>query len=222
MAINLKRQTPLAAKTVKLRRENVVEQVLGEFADRVTSGRYSLDSAFAVGDWVWATDCRRMARAVVENRIEGGIKLCPPFRETFDAMWSVDAWEPFVLPSADILTERHVSLDTCPYCFDRRVPSGFPVSLVRWTKYGEIRDARLRRLSYDVEDATIRDDSCCQCRGVAFTGPNAIRLLGTLFDYAILYPLRLLGEIEVSATRCGNGVCFRGSGIEGIVLGMAE
>ena len=77
-------------------------------------------------------------------------------------------------------------------------------------------------LRWKVDDATIRDESCSQCRGGSFTGPNAVRLFGTLFDYRMLYPLRLLGEIQVAKTRCGKGVCFRGCGVEGIVLGMAE
>ena len=222
MAATLKRKTPVSAKTVKLRPENLVEQVLGGFVDRVVSARYSINMAFAVGEWVWATDGRRMARAVVNDRIEGEALPCPPFCESFDALWSEDEWESFVLPEASTLTEKHWNLDTCPYCFNRRVPSGVPVDQVQWTKYGEIRDKRLRRLDYDVDDATIRDESCRQCRGVSFTGPNSVRLFVTLFDYRLLYPLRLLGEIQVAATRCGKGVCFRGCGVEGIVLGMAE
>ena len=222
MSTEVKRKTPVSAKIVKLRPENLAEQVLGEFVDRVVSALYPLHLAFAVGKWVWATDGRRMARAVVEDRIEGEAMPCPPFLESFAAMWSDSDWASFVLPEASTLTEKHWNLDTCPYCFNRRVPSGVPVDQVQWTKYGEIRDKRLRRLDYDVDDATIRDESCRQCRGVSFTGPNSVRLFGTLFDYRLLYPLRLLGEIQVAETRCGNGVCFRGCGVEGIVLGMAE
>jgi len=222
MSTEVKRKTPVSAKIVKLRPENLAEQVLGEFVDQVVSARYSINMAFAVGEWAWATDGRRMARAVVEDRIEGEAMPCPPFLESFAAMWSDSDWASFVLPEADTLTEKHCNLDTCPYCFDRRVPSGVPVDQVQWTKYGEIRDKRLRRLDYDVDDVTIRDESCSQCRGGSFTGPNAVRLFGTLFDYRMLYPLRLLGEIQVAKTRCGKGVCFRGCGVEGIVLGMAE
>ena len=67
MSTEVKRKTPVSAKIVKLRPENLAEQVLGEFVDHVVSKRYSLDMAFAVGGWAWATDGRRMARAAVEG-----------------------------------------------------------------------------------------------------------------------------------------------------------
>ena len=222
MATEVKRKTPVSANTVKLRPGNLVEQVLGEFVDRVVSALYPLHLAFAVGKWVWATDGRRMARAVVEDRIEGEKMRCPPFCESFDAMWSEDYWESFVLPEADTLTEKHCNLDTCPYCFDRRVPSGVPVDQVERTKYGEIRDKRLRWLAYDVDDATIRDESCQHCNGGVFSGPNCVRVCGVLLDYQLVYPLRLLGVVDVAKTRGGDGICFRGMGVEGIILGMAE
>lgn len=52
MATEMKRKTPVSEKTVKLRPENLVEQVLGEFVDQVVSARYSINMAFAVGEWV--------------------------------------------------------------------------------------------------------------------------------------------------------------------------
>lgn len=221
MAIGIKRKTPRVAPTVKLRTENLVERVLGEFVYPGEHRRYTIDHAFALGDYVYATDGRRMARAIIVDRVEGEEMNCPPFLDTFSEFWSDANWEPFTLPAACELTEKHWNLDTCPFCLNRRVASGIPVDKVNFTRYGKIRTPRLRRLDYDVDDATIRDESCEHCKGMAFSGPNSVKLFGRLFDYQLLYPLRLLGVVEVAPTIDATGACFRGLGVEGIVLGMA-
>lgn len=202
-------------------RERVLSSFCGEFHALLAGHRYRIDFPFRVGELSYATDGATLVRTELESCVEEGDVRVPDMELTWSCYWSVSCeWKPFELPAIDNLTE-HVDGVSCPLCGDRRVSLGekYP----EFGPNGEPVDHKLSVYGYDVDDNSIRDKSCQLCEGLAYRGPNAVRVRGVPMSYSRLKTIASIGNVEIASTavsRTHHWILFRGNGFEGIALGL--
>ncbi len=208
--------------TIQLRASVPDERLLLPFCDSYCS-RYSFDAPFGYGSLTYATDARAMIRCELANRQEVGEKRLPKDIDNVWGRWFKPAsqWRP--LTPADIQPTVESDCAECFTCGDRRVSIGdeYP----EFTSDGVLKYSWLRRLQYDCDDNTIRDESCPACRGLSTGHKNIAVLFGEehrahSLKRILALPNVLVCKSEFDPKEHAPALLFRADGFEGIALGL--
>lgn len=212
----------IMAPTIQLRASVPDERLLLPFCDP-DSTRYNFEAPFGHGSLTYATDSRAMIRCELVNRQEIGERRLP---KNIDETWgkwfrTKSQWRPLTLE--DIQPTESNDYAACFECGDRRISLG-----EEWPElceYGIPRDKRINELGWDVDDNTIRDDSCPRCRGRAVGHLNVAVLFGQEHQShnlkrIIALPNVMVCPSELSLDKHAPGLLFRADGFEGIALGL--
>lgn len=212
----------MMAPTIQLRPSVPDERLLLPFCDP-DSCRYSFEAPFGHGSLTYATDARAMIRCELANRQEVGERRLPRDIDNVWGRWFQPAsqWRP--LTPDDIQPTVEDDCAKCFTCGDRRVRLGgnYPDIDDR----GLIVDARLRMLDYDIDDNSVRDDSCPACRGLSRGHKNIAVLFGEEHQAHELKRILALPNVmvctsEFSPEGHAPALLFRADGFEGIALGL--
>ena len=201
--------------TINLRPNVPDERLLMAFCGGPRYPHYDIAKPFGVGSLTYATDGYAMVRCELANRQEDEPRRLPPAL----GVWKKH-WKPFSLwttADEDFLRPQFYDPDaTCPECGDRRVSCGdtFPdlSAPQAWEK--------LQSLEYDMDEDTIRDESCPVCRGRTANQPNVVELWGERYDAFGLKRLLALPNLKVANSIMRGCLLFQADGFEGITLGM--
>lgn len=232
--MNVSRRTALKAfaalamaPIIDLRREVDRERILRGFCAEEENVRWSLNAPFGVGSLTYATDAKYMARAEIANRVENGERCLPKVTDCWNKLWVPSGeFKTFHLPTADDLEnvgENHFydPYHLCPYCGNSRVSLGSEYP--EWGSDGEPKSLRIRRLDYDVDTNTIRDESCPHCKGLQYKGHACLRVDGMLHEYWRLRPIAAIPDVKVCRSASDkNCLLFKGDGFEGMAMGLFE
>jgi hypothetical protein len=212
----------IMAPTIQLRASVPDERLLLPFCNAETT-RWSLEAPFGWGSLTYATDTRAMIRAEIANRQEVGERRLPP---KIDQIWEnwfrpAQQWRP--LTPDDIQPTIAEQIGMCFECGDRRVSIGSEYP--EFNHEGVLKDARLRRLQYDIDDNTIRDESCPTCKGLDYGHKNITLICGQEHQSHHLKRILALPNVMVCASewnpeKHAPGLLFRADGFEGIALGL--
>lgn len=214
----------LMCPTIQLRQSIPDERLLIPFC-APESFRYDFEKPFGVGSLTYATDARAMVRCELSSRVEDGERRLPKnVIGVWDYHWNPSKkWQPLT-PDDVIPTETDRVTGMCPYCGDRRVSLGehFPADQ-------EHADELLRKLDWDVDDNTIRDESCEHCHGRDYEGPSCVRIVGVEHQAWTMRRILSLPNVHVcpgsyNRHRWGDSepLLFKADGFEGISLGMTS
>ncbi len=210
------------APLVNLRPEIDRERILKGFCDDIESLRYGdlLKRPFGVGSLTYATDARHIVRTELVNRVEDGERKIPDVEWVWEHYCEMSGkFRPFELPPVERLT-LHRDYCSCPLCGDRRVSLG--PNYPEWGPNGEPADYELTRLSYDVDDNSIRDKSCPLCHGLTYHGPNVLEVCGVVMQYTRLKPIANIPNVMIAPSMREGALLFSGDGFEGIALGLRK
>lgn len=212
----------IMAPTIHLRASVPDERLLLPFCDP-ESVRYSFEAPFGYGSLTYATDYRAMIRCELANRQEVGERRLPNIAKVWDDWFHpVGQWRPLTLEDIEpTLPDNGVGV--CWECGDRRVPYGeeYP----ELTEWGGFTDPRCSRLGYDIDDNTIRDESCPRCKGLDYGHKTLTVLFGQDHQSHNLRRIVALPNVMVCESanhwdRHAPGLLFRADGFEGIALGL--
>lgn len=214
----------LMAPVVQLRPSIPDERLLLPFCDPDAT-RYNFEAPFGHGSLTYATDSSAMIRAEIANRQEVGERRFP---KNIDEVWGnwfnpKARWRPLI--QDDIVPILENDYAKCFQCGDRRISLGdcYP----ELDEYGSPLERRMRELGWDVDDNTIRDESCPRCRGLAVGHKNVAVLFGHQHQAHELKRILALPNPMICASgfepeEHAQGLLFRADGFEGIALGLYE
>jgi hypothetical protein len=211
----------MMAPTIQLRPSVPDERLMLAFCDPDCS-RWAIDAPFGWGSLTYATDTRAMIRAEIANRQEVGERKLPPKIDQIWESWFRPARQWRQLDPSDI-EPTHDGIGVCWECGDRRVSLG--ESYPELDEWGSFSDKRLYRLDYDIDDNTIRDESCPRCKGMDSGHKTVAVLFGQEHQShnlkrIIALPNVMVCPSELSLERHAPGLLFRADGFEGIALGL--
>jgi hypothetical protein len=206
------------ATAVRLRPEVPREALLRSFCGDPDYGSWNLDEPIGVGSLTYATDARAIARCEIASRLDVGERRLPPVDRVWGENWRpVGGWVP--IESVYQGPTEFKEFMCCPACGDRRVSLGefYP------DHSDEALAAEHHRLSFDVDDNTIRDVSCWLCHGLVYCGPNVALTPCGVHSAWMLSRIAAIPDVRV----CRSGVnenlmLFSGSGFQGMSLGCGE
>jgi len=208
--------------TIQLRASVPDERLLLPFCDP-DSCRYSFEAPFGYGSLTYATDARAMIRCELANRQEVGEKRLPKDIDNVWGRWFKPAsqWRP--LTPADIQPTVEDDCVKCFTCGDRRVSLGKEYPEIN--SEGLPKDFRIRYLDYDIDDNTIRDESCPVCNGLNKGHNNIAVLFGQEHQAHELKRILALPNVMVCTSEFhpaehAPALLFRADGFEGIALGL--
>ena len=212
----------LMAPTIHLRPSVPDERLLMPFCDPDAT-RYNFEAPFGYGSLTYATDSRAMIRCELANRQEVGERRLPNIAKVWsDWFQPVGQWRPLTLEDIEP-TLADDGVGVCWECGDRRVSygEGYP-ELNEW---GQFADEGCSRLGYDIDDNTIRDESCPRCNGRDFGHKTLTVLFGQDHQSHNLKRILALPNVMVCESanhwdRHAPGLLFRADGFEGIALGL--
>jgi len=214
----------LMAPTIHLRPSVPDERLLLPFCDP-DSMRYNFQTPFGHGSLTYASDSRAMIRCELANRQEIGERKLP---KNIDQVWEAwfrpkAQWRP--LTPDDIVPTAINDYAKCFECGNRRISLGdrYP----ELNEYGSPAEQRMHDLGWDVDDNTIRDESCPTCRGRSFGHKNVAVLFG--HNHQAYELKRILALPNVMVCQSGfepeehaQGLLFRADGFEGVALGLMD
>jgi hypothetical protein len=211
----------MMAPTIQLRASVPDERLLLPFCASEFS-RYSLDAPFGWGSLTYASDSRAMIRAEIGNRQEVGERRLPNVQQVWDCWFRpAPQWRP--LTPSDIEPTAQDEVGRCWLCGDRRVSYGpdFP----EVNEFGQFADERCNRLGYDIDNNTIRDESCPRCKGRDFGHNTLCELFGQEHQSHNLRRIVALPNVMVCASlhhpeQHAPALLFKADGFEGIALGL--
>jgi hypothetical protein len=213
----------IMAPTIQLRASVPDERLMLAFCDPDCS-RWAIDAPFGWGSLTYATDTRAMIRAEIANRQEVGERKLPPKIDQIWESWFRPAQQWRQLTPDDIQPTIADGIGMCFECGDRRVSYGdeYP-DLNEW---GYFTDERCGRLGYDIDDNTIRDESCPTCKGLAYGHKNITVICGQEHQShnlkrILALPNAMVCPSELHMDKHAPGLLFRADGFEGIALGLA-
>lgn len=209
------------APTVNLRREIDREALMRPFCDTWEGFLYQLNAPFQEGSLTYATDSRRIIRAELTSPEIVGERMLPNCAKLWENHWRPAEFVPIERPAiSELLVPRFENYgSTCPVCLGRRISLG--------KEYPDFDDeelnTRIHRLGYDVDDNSIRDESCNHCRGLDYYGPSEMQIGDFRFAYAMVSPMFALPELRVAApVTVETPLLFVADGFEGMVMPLAE
>ena len=212
----------LMAPTVSLRRDVDREALLSAFCDPNYAGRYDLDSPFRHGSQTIATNAKILCRAEISAPVlDGKERRLPPVDATYKLLWHPGEFRPLELPpigsrKLKYMPESPYTQATCPACGNRRISFGPNYPSAKWI------EQRAERFDWDVDNNTIRDVSCPECRGKEYDGPTIVSIDGNPFDYWLLKPIAALPNVRVAKSKHESGVlCFTADGFDGLAMGLS-
>lgn len=210
------------AQTIQLRPSVPDERLLLPFCDP-DSVRYNFEAPFGYGSLTYATDSRAMIRCELANRIEIGERRLPDIAKVWsDWFQPVGQWRPLTLEDIQPKFADEFG-GVCWECGDRRVPYGGEYPEIN--EWGQFVDERCNRLGYDIDDNSIRDESCPRCKGRSYGHETLAVLFGQEHQSHNLRRILALPNVMVCESanhwkRHALGLLFRADGFEGIALGL--
>lgn len=200
------------APTIRLRSEVPDERLLMAFCGD-NFPWYDLQKPIGVGSLTYATDGYGLIRCELPGRVEDGERRLPDLAKVWCNHWSLrQQWRP--LTPEDLTPTVWKPDGLCPHCGDRRVSFG--------THYPDDQTTADALPDWDVDDNTIRDVSCVECRGEKYVGPTAVQICGVEHSAWTLRRVLSLPNPMVcrSTSRNVPSILFRADGFEGISAGF--
>lgn len=206
------------ATVVRLRPEVPREALLRSFCGDPSYCSWALDEPIGVGSLTYATDARAIARCEIASRWDVGERRLPPVDRVWMENWNpVGEWVP--IESVYKGPTEFKEFMGCPACGDKRVCLGefYP------DHSDEALAAEHRRLSFDVDDNTIRDASCHLCHGLDYCGPNVALTPCGAHSAWMLARIAAIPDVRVCRSWSNvNLMLFSGSGFQGMSMGCGE
>lgn len=218
----------LFAPTITLRETDNREKLLAAFCydDNYGHRRFDINDPFRVGSLAYATDAKQICRAelpaIRDNEAERRI---PPVESLWKSLWHPQKWTPFVLPEYSRLTHK-ASYPLCPECGNRRISCGEAYPTREWLESQEASD-----YDYDVDDNSIRDQSCPACRGKDYREASIVMIAGEPFEYFPMRRIAALPNVRVTISRAiheeksiqpSRVLLFQADGFEGMAMPIAS
>lgn len=210
----------LMAPTIRLRPEIDREALMRPFCGG--DYRYSLSEPFQQGSLTYCSDAYRVIRAELTAPEIVGERRLPNAAGLWARHWKQGQWKPVERPRiSELLLPRGKDRDgVCPKCLGRRISLGdeYPD-----TDDNEVAE-RIYKLGFDVDDNTVRDESCKHCRGLDYYGPSQVEIAGFRFSYHLLAPMYDLPGVIIRppTNNEDDPMLFQADGFEGMVMPLHE
>jgi hypothetical protein len=208
----------LLLPTIKVNNTVDRERLLSQFCD--DSGRnqrFDMDRPFIAADRLaYATDSRIMCRTEIAAPDISGTGKPPPVIAAWHSYWRPDsAWVRDGLPAVADL-KICTPFGVCPLCEGRRIV------LPEFPNFDDRQvDATMSRLGYCIDDNSVGDESCPQCRGRDdYSGPALVDLCGAHVYYRYAKLMHTLPGVQFCRSEVEDVVLFRADEFEGIAMGV--
>lgn len=209
----------LMAPTVRLRQEIDREALMRPFCGEDL--RYSISEPFQQGSLTYCTDARRIIRAELTMPELVGERRLPNAVGLWNKNWRDGQWIPIEKPAIkDLLlpnTEEYWCV--CPECFGRRISLGetYP------DPNDEANERKIHQLGYDIDDNTIRDETCPLCKGREYDGPSEFEIHGIRHSWHIIAPIFDLPNVRFLPPESAEApLLFKADGFEGMSMPLVQ